>query len=78
MKHQSKFDSEQQSQQTGAEQQTQAQSPLEFATPEELLRYDAARTAVPAGIAQRLQKSAGELSPPKSSWWKRLLGGTNP
>ena len=45
---------------------------------EEMLRYDAAHTTVPPGIAQRLQKSTGDLPGPKTSWWKRLFGGTNP
>jgi len=48
---------------------------LEFATAEEMLRYDAAHTTVPPGIAQRLQQSAGDLPPPKLAWWKRFLGG---
>jgi len=77
MKHQSKFSAEQQqSQQTGVEHQTQQQPAVrEFAGPEELLRYDAARTTVPPGIAQRLQKSTGDAPAPKGSWWKRWLGG---
>jgi anaerobic selenocysteine-containing dehydrogenase len=43
---------------------------------EEMLRYDAAQTAVPPEIARRLQKSVGDLPAPKPGWWKRLLGGT--
>jgi hypothetical protein len=55
---------------------TQQNAALEFATAEELLRYDAAQTKVPPGIAQRLQKSAAGIRPPGSrSWWKNLLGG---
>ena len=77
MKHQTKLSAEQQQQQA-AEHQTQSQSAREFANAEELLRYDAAHTTVPPGIAQRLQKSTGGATGPKTSWWKRLLGGTNP
>ncbi len=78
MKHQSKLNSEQQqSQQTGTEQHAEQSPSLEFATADELLRYDADRTVVPAGIEHRLQKSAGDLPPPsKPSWWTRLFGGT--
>jgi len=76
MKHQNKLSTDQQqSQQTGTEQQTQAPSTREFASSEELLRYDAAHTTVPPGIAQRLQKSAADLPAPKTTWWQRLFGG---
>ncbi len=77
MKRQTKLNSTEQQQQHAAEQQAQQPSALEFATAEELLRYDAANTAVPDAIAQRLQKSAGDLPAPKLSWWKRLFGGTS-
>jgi hypothetical protein len=76
MKHQTKLSAEQQQQQA-AEHQTQSQSAREFANAEELLRYDAAHTTVPPGIAQRLQKSAADLPAPKTTWWKRLFGGGN-
>ena len=79
MKHQEKFNSEQQqSQQVGTGQQTQQQAVHIFASAEELLRYDAAHTPVPPVIAQRLQKSTSELPQPKLAWWKRWLGGTKP
>jgi len=76
MKHQSKFDSEQQ-QQLAAAHQTQQEAAREFATAEEVLRYDAKHTAVPPEIAQRLQKSTSDLPRPKTAWWKRWLGGTS-
>ena len=80
MKHQTKLSQEQQQQsrQVGTGQQAQQQSAREFANAEEMLRYDAAHTPVPPGIAQRLQKSTGDLPRPKTSWWKRLFGGTHP
>jgi hypothetical protein len=77
MKQQTKLSEEQQQQQHAAEQQTQKQSAREFANAEEMLRYDAAHTPVPPAIAQRLQKSTGELPQPKLAWWKRWLGGTH-
>jgi hypothetical protein len=73
MKQQSKLSQEQQQTET---QQTQPPAGREFASPEELLRFDATQTAVPPDIAQRLKKSMGDLQPPPSSWWKRLFGGT--
>jgi len=79
MKHQTKLSQEQQqSRQVGTEHQTQQPAAREFANAEELLRYDAAHTPVPPAIAQRLQKSTGELPQPKLAWWKRLFGGTHP
>jgi hypothetical protein len=75
MKHQSKL-SEEQQQQQAAEQQTQQPAAREFATAEELLRYDAAHTTVPPGIARRLQKSAGDLPAPRTNWWRKFFGGS--
>jgi hypothetical protein len=74
MKQQSKLSEE--SRQVGTEHQTQSQAAREFANADELLRDDARHTTVPPAIAQRLQKSAAELPGPKTSWWKRWLGGT--
>jgi len=75
MKQQTKLAAERQ--QHAAEQQTQAQSAREFATAEEVLRYDAKQTTVPPEIARRLQKSAGDLPAPKTTWWQRLFRGSN-
>jgi hypothetical protein len=75
MKHQSKFSAEQQSQQVGTENQNQQGAAREFASAEEMLRYDAKQTAVPPEIARRLKKSTGDLPGPKTAWWKRWLGG---
>jgi hypothetical protein len=73
MKQQTKLSQEQQ--QHAAEQQTQQPATREFATAEELLRYDAAQTPVPPAIGQRLQKSTGQASaPPPRPWWRNLLG----
>jgi hypothetical protein len=58
-----------------AETQTQAQTAREFASSDELLRADAAQTAVPPEIEERLKKSAAQIQPPEArSWWKTLLG----
>jgi hypothetical protein len=73
MKHQTKLS---QKPEHVAEQQTQSIPAKEFASSDELLRFDAAQTTVPPGIAQRLQKSVAEIRPPASrSWWKNVFGG---
>jgi hypothetical protein len=77
MKHQNKLSQEQQ-QQLAAEQQTQQQPAREFATPEDLLRFDAANTSVPPGVAQRLQQSLGSAPQPAGRpWWRRIIGGSS-
>ena len=73
MKQQSKFSSREQQQ--AAEQQSQQPAPREFATVDDMLRYDASQIPVPPRIAERLQKSTRELPPPSPSWWKRIFGG---
>lgn len=77
MKRRSKLTSQQkqeeQQQQQAGELQAQQQAGMEFATPEELLRYDGKQTEVPPTIAARLQDSLEKLPPPKG-WWRRFLG----
>lgn len=46
-----------------------------FATPEELLRFDAAQTPPPPALEQRLRESVNAEPPRKRSWWARLFGG---
>ena len=72
MKQRKKF--EQQEEQI-ASQQIQQQSAQEFATVEDMLRFDAARTAVPGSVAKRLQQSTQNLPAPSRSWWRRFFGG---
>ena len=62
---------QQQAQQAGSGEQTRSAAGREFANADELLRHDAAQTNVPPEIARRLQKSAADLSGPKTSWWQR-------
>ncbi len=79
MNHQSKLNSQeqQQAQQEAATGQTQQSAPLEFATPEEMLRHDALHTPVPPTIAYRLAGSVGKAAPRPHSWWRRFFGGSN-
>ena len=79
MKHQNKLHSEgqQQEQPLVSTQESGQTGVREFASPEEMLRHDALHTPVPPAIAQRLRESIGKTRQPTSSWWKRLLGGTD-
>jgi len=78
MKQQSKLSQEQQhaEQQAGLH-ETRQQTGQEFASAEELLRFDARQTEVPAQVAERLKQSTGHLPPPRRSWWKNLFGQRN-
>jgi hypothetical protein len=61
-----------------AEQTAHAHLAKEFSNSDELLRFDAAQTAVPPEIAERLKKSAAHLPPPSQrTWWKRFFGGSS-
>lgn len=73
MKQQNEFNSEHR-QEHAAEQQMNQNAVREFAGVEDLLRHDAAQTAVPAAIAERLQKSTADFPRPSRSWWRRLFG----
>jgi hypothetical protein len=46
----------------------------EFATAEELIRHDAARTDPPPTLAERVKQSIAAAPPPPRPWWRRLLG----
>jgi len=75
MKHQSKFSQEQQH---AAAHQSGQQPAHEFASAEELLRFDAAQTDVPPEIAERLKRTTSSATPPPASGWlKRFFGGKN-
>jgi hypothetical protein len=62
---------QEQDQQMG--QQAEQQQAREFSSAEALLRFDAGQTAVPAAIAERLQKSSANLPKPSRSWWQRFF-----
>jgi hypothetical protein len=74
MKHESKLNSEQQQEHT-VQHQSQQKPVTEFATMEEMLRFDAAQTSVPLSVAQRLQRSSADCPKPSPSWWQRFFGG---
>ena len=72
MKRQAKLS---QQQEHTSEQQSFSGGAQEFANAEEVLRYDAAQTIVPSGVARKLQASLGSVAASKTSWWKNLFGG---
>jgi uncharacterized membrane protein YcjF (UPF0283 family) len=78
MKEQNKFSTgrhqEQAAESQTAESQAASTGAREFQSVEELLRHDAAQTAVPPEIARRLSQSIAQPAPPRRSWWRKLLG----
>lgn len=50
------------------------QGPLEFATAEEMIQFDAKNTEVPGTLEQRLRESLAREPRPARSWWQRLFG----
>jgi len=66
---------QQQEQTTQQQMATQGQTRAEFASPEELLRYDASQTSPPPAIAERLKASLADQPVPtlKEPWWRRLF-----
>jgi hypothetical protein len=73
MKQQTKLS---QKQEQDVEQQSHTEAVKEFATSDELFRFDAAHAPVPPEIAERLKKSAADIAPPpKRRWWRSMFGG---
>jgi hypothetical protein len=62
-------------QETLHHQSAQQQTPVEFASAEEMLRHDAGQTPVPPAVAERLQQSVAQEPKPSRSLWQRLFGG---
>ena len=73
MKYEKKFLPAEQQQPVSESQLQSSQSIHEFATPEDVLRFDARHTAVPDRVAQRLGHSVQNLPGPTRPWWKRLF-----
>ena len=75
MKQRSKLSQEQQQ---AAAHQSQQPAGQEFAGADELLRFDAAQTAVPPQIGEKLKRSTSQTAPPpRTGWLKRIFGRTN-
>ena len=54
------------------QQQEQKSEAKEFSSVEELLRHDAEQTALPPGIAQKLNQSIANSPKPKA-WWQQFF-----
>jgi len=52
----------------------QEAGPLEFATPEELIRHDARQTPTPPALTQRVGESVARQPAVPRPWWRRLFG----
>ena len=73
-----KLTSELRPQHDSTQQEKSASLPArEFASVDELLRYDAAHTEVPPVIAERLEASIGAAARENRSWWQRIFGDSN-
>ena len=72
MKQEKKFRQEEQVSETQSQSQT-SQTVREFATPEEMLRFDAKQTQMPPRVAQRLSQSLQAEPNARRPWWKRWL-----
>ena len=60
--------------QQGIESTHERTKPMEFASPEAMLRHDALHTPVPPSVEHRLAESVSHWSPPVRPWWRRLFG----
>ena len=77
MKRQTKLTSQEQQQEL-SEAKSQQMAAREFATPEELLRFDASQTTVPPAVAERLGQAIQQVPKTARSWWQRFFGPSNP
>ena len=72
MKYEKKF--RQEEQQQVSENQLQSQQTIhDFATPEDMLRFDAKQTMTPDSVAERLSRSVKNQPRLAQPWWKRLF-----
>jgi hypothetical protein len=74
MKYEKKFRTGEEQQLSERELQSQSQQTVhEFATPEDVLRFDAKQTLTPDSIAERLSRSLKNQPNVGQPWWKRLF-----
>lgn len=73
MKYEKKFRQEEQQEHVSEAQLESQQTIHQFATPEDVLRFDAKQTAAPDAIAQRLSDSVKNMPGLSRPWWKRLF-----
>jgi hypothetical protein len=69
------FSSPKEQQQSTASHQQQEQHTAtgrEFATVEDMLRFDATQVEPPETVVTRLKDSLAQEPPPRASWWRRF------
>lgn len=71
LRHQQRAEQEAQAQFQETHSENQGQ---EFATVDDLLRYDSGQNPVPAGVADRLNRSLEAEQKPAPPWYKKLFG----
>jgi hypothetical protein len=59
------------------QEQQSSQTRRQFASPEEMLRYDQEQNPAPASIEARVQESMKDELATSKPWWKRLFGKTD-
>ena len=74
MKQHSKLRQNEQQETTQQQHSEQKSEAKEFSSVDEMLRYDAAQTAVPPHVADKINRSIANEPQQSSSWWKRLMG----
>jgi hypothetical protein len=72
MKHHKKFAS--QEQQQVSEVQARQKVDHEFASVEELLRFDVKQTTIPSEVVRRLNRSLQKEPAVPRPWWRQWLG----
>jgi hypothetical protein len=72
MKYEKKFRQEEQHEVSESQLQSQ-QTIHDFATPEDMLRFDAKQTMTPNNVAERLSRSLKNQPRLAQPWWKRLF-----
>jgi len=75
MKHRSKLNAGQEHQQdlaAGQDMRHLEQNAVDFATAEELLRFDRAKTPLPDSVGEKLRQETAKKGRP---WWKKWMGG---
>ena len=60
---------------TGQKQTIQQPAGREFASVDEMIRYDAQQNPPPADLANRVAESVADLPKPARSWWQKWFSG---
>ncbi len=64
---------QEQKQEIHQKQEEQVSNAQQFDTVEEMLKADAAQIEVPRRVAEKLNRSIGQMGDSEKAWWKRLF-----